>query len=291
MEIFKNMSLFVEIAKVSSFSGAAGILGLPNSTVSRRIADLEREMGLRLFKRTTRRVELTESGQIYFEHCKRLIQEAQFAYEEAANIQAKPIGLIRVSMPGDLAVIYLIDMFAAFSMLYPNIQFALDLTPKHVNMVSDPVDVAIRIGPSKDQNLIARPLATLSVGLYASLDYLEARGEPKHPQDLLKHDCLRITDIPWTLSNGKEGITLNVTGKFIANNPGMLRQLALKGMGIFPTAQKLVETDVNENKLNRVLPNWSAAPVTVYAMTETRLVSAKVRVFLDYLTDYFSKVK
>jgi DNA-binding transcriptional LysR family regulator len=291
MEIFKNMSLFVEVAKANSFSRAAEILGVPNSTVSRRIADLEREMGLRLFKRTTRRVELTESGQAYFEHCKRLIKEAQFAYEEVANIQAKPSGLIRISMPGDLAVFYLGDMFAEFSRLYPSIQFALDLTPTHVNMVSEPVDVAIRIGPSKDQNSIARPLVTFSVGLYASPEYLKKRGVPKRPQELLEHDCLRITDIPWTLSDSKDSQVVPVTGTFIANNPGMLRKLAISGVGIVSSTEKFIETDLQEKRLIRVLPKWAAAPVTVYAITETRLVSAKVRVFLDYLSEYFAKVK
>jgi DNA-binding transcriptional LysR family regulator len=291
MEIFKNMSLFVEVAKASSFSRAAEMLGVPNSTVSRRIADLEREMGLRLFKRTTRRVELTESGQVYFEHCKRLIQEAQFAYEEVANIQAKPSGLIRISLPGDLAVFYLGDMFAEFARQYPNIQFALDLSPTHVNLVSDPVDVAIRIGPSKDQNSITRPLITFSVGLYASPDYLKNKGLPKQPQELLEHDCLRIADIPWILSDGKDSQIVPVTGPFIANNPGMLRKLAISGVGIISSTGKFVETDLQENTLIRVLPKWSTAPVTVYAITETRLVSAKVRVFLDYLSDFFSKVE
>jgi DNA-binding transcriptional LysR family regulator len=291
MEIFKHMSLFVEVAKANSFSRAAEILGVPNSTVSRRIADLEREMGLRLFKRTTRRVELTESGQVYFEHCKRLIQEAQFAYEEVANIQAKPSGLIRISIPGDLAVLYLGDMFAEFSRQYPSIQFALDLTPTLANMISDPVDVAIRIGPSKDQNSITRPLATFSVGLYASLEYLKKRGTPKYPQDLLEHDCLRITDIPWTLSDGKDSQIVSATGTFIANNPGMLRKLALNGMGIISSTEKFIETDLQEKTLIHVLPKWAAAPVTVFAITETRLVSAKVRVFLDYLSEYFTRVK
>lgn len=291
MDLFKNMGLFVEVAKASSFSRAAGILGVPNSTVSRRIGDLEREMGLRLFKRTTRRVELTESGQGYFEHCKRLIQEAQFAYEEVANIQAKPSGLIRISMPGDLAVFYLGDMFTAFSRLYPSIQFALDLTPTRVNMASAPVDVAIRIGPSKDQNSIARPLATFSVGLYASPEYLKKRGVPKHPQDLLAHDCLRITDIPWTLSDGKDSQVVPVIGTFIANNPGMLRKLATNSMGIISSTEKFIETDLKEKTLIRVLPKWSTAPATVFAVTETRLVSAKVRVFLDYLRDFFASVK
>ncbi|MEI7841903.1 MAG: LysR family transcriptional regulator [Gallionellaceae bacterium] len=285
------MSLFVEVAKASSFSRAAEILGVPNSTVSRRVADLEREMGLRLFKRTTRRVELTESGQAYFEHCKRLIQEAQFAYEEVANIQAKPSGLIRISIPGDLAVFYLGDMFSEFSRLYPSIQFALDLSPTHVNMVSDPVDVAIRIGPSKDQNLIARPLATFSVGLYASPDYLKKRGVPKNPQELLEHNCLRIIEAPWMLSDSENSQIVPVTGTFIANNPGMLRKLAISGVGIISSTEKFVETDLQERTLIRVLPKWSTAPVTVYAITETRLVSAKVRVFLDYLSEFFSKVE
>ena len=285
MEIFKNMPLFVEVARASSFRRAAVALDMPNSTVSRRIAELERDVGLRLFNRSTRRVELTEGGRIYFEHCNRIIQEAQLAHQQLANMQAKPSGLIRASVPVDFSVLYLGPLLADFTMQYPDIRFELDLSPAQANLTTDPVDVAIRMGLPKDQNLIARQIADMAVGLFASPGYLKKWGVPKKPQDLLRHECLRMTESPWTLSHAKghKSHSLAVSGKFVANNVGMLRQFALNDMGIMLTAESWGLADVAEHRLVRVLPEWSSAKVPVYALTTTRLLPAKVRVFVDYL--------
>lgn len=284
MEVFRNMHLFVEVAKASSFRRAAEVLGLPNSTVSRRIAELEREVGLRLFNRSTRRVELTEGGRLYVENCKRIIQEAELARQELIDLQTQPSGVIRASMPVDFSVIYLSPLLADFSRSYPGIRFNLDLTPNQVDLMGDPVDVAIRMGPPKDQNLIARPIARLRTVLVASPEYLARRGIPAQPQDLLAHECLRMKDAPWTLIHRDGGSqTVEVSGQFVANNRGMLQQLALGGQGIVQSADSWVQADLAAQRLVRVLPDWAPPVVEAYALTATRLLPAKVRVFIDFL--------
>ena len=151
----KNMRLFVAVAAARSFRRAGSELGLPSSTVSRRIAELERDVGLRLFNRTTRRVELTEGGARYFETCRRIVQEAEQAYLELTQLQARPSGVIRASVPLDFSVIYLSPVLAEFARRHPAIRFDLDLTPRQADLIGDPVDFAIRMGPPKDQSLIA----------------------------------------------------------------------------------------------------------------------------------------
>ncbi len=284
MEIFRNMHLFVEVAKASSFRRAAEVLGLPNSTVSRRIAELERDVGLRLLHRSTRRVELTEGGRLYFENCKRIIQEGELARQELVDLQTQPSGVIRASMPVDFSVIYLSPLLADFSRCYPGIRFNLDLTPNQADLVGDAVDVAIRMGRPKDQNLIARPIARLRTILVATPDYLARRSIPAQPQELLGHECLRMKDAPWTLIH-RDGSsqTVEVSGQFVANNRGMLQQLALGGQGIVQSADSWVQADLAAQRLVRVLPDWAPPVVEAYALTATRLLPAKVRVFIDYL--------
>lgn len=287
MDIFKNMPLFVEVAKTRSFRRAADALEIPTSTVSRRISELERDIGLRLFNRTTRRVELTDSGRVYFGYCERIIQEAQLAHQELANMLAQPTGIIRASLPVDFSVMHLTPLLMKFTQLYPNIQFNLELTPSLANLVSEPMDIAIRMKLPTEQNLIARNIASLSMGLFASQGYLENRGIPKHPKDLLEHECLRMTDDHWVLNHlsGDNSQTIAVRGQFIANNLGMLRQLALNDRGIMITADNMAYVDVSEHKLIRVLPDWSPPTVQVYALTTTRLLPAKIRIFIDFLIE------
>ena len=284
MEVFRNMHLFVEVAKASSFRRAAEVLGLPNSTVSRRIAELERDVGLRLFNRSTRRVELTEGGRLYFDKCKRIIQEAELARQELTDLQSRPSGVIRASVPVDFSVIYLSPLLADFSRRYPGIRFDLDLTPNQADLMGDPVDVAIRMGPPKDKSLIARPIARIEAVLVASPDCLRQRERPTKPQDLLAHDCLRMKEAPWSLIHldGRRE-TVEVSGPFIANNRGLLQQLALAGQGIVQSSKSWVQADLEAGRLVHVLPDWAPPVVEAFALTTTRLLPAKVRVFLDFL--------
>jgi DNA-binding transcriptional LysR family regulator len=280
----KNMRLFVAVAAARSFRRAGSELGLPSSTVSRRIAELERDVGLRLFNRTTRRVELTEGGARYFETCRRIVQEAEQAYLELTQLQARPSGVIRASVPVDFSVIYLSPVLAEFARRHPAIRFDLDLTPRQADLIGDPVDFAIRMGPPKDQSLIARPIARIATALVASPAYLRGRRRPAQPQDLQDHACLRMKDAPWHLVD-REGNSrvVDVGGAFVANNRGLLYQLALAGHGVAQAPEIWVEPDVKAGRLIRLMPRWSPPEVQVFAVTTTRLIPAKVRLFLDFL--------
>ncbi len=285
--MLKNMQLFVEVAKAKSFRRAADVLGMPNSTVSRRISGLERDVGLRLFSRTTRQVELTDVGRAYFESCERIIAEARIAHQALVNMQAEPCGVIRVSMPVDFSIVFLSPLLADFAALYPDIRFDLDLTPASANVVGDAVDVSIRMWEPKEQNVIAKHIATLQTGLYASPAYLKSRDVIRQPQDLLNHECLRMRESGWVLrhADGSGIETVAVSGQFVANNLGFLRDLALQDKGIFFNAQKTAQRDLADQTLIRVLPEWSMPTAPVYALTATRLLSSKVRIFVDYLAE------
>lgn len=289
MKLLNDMALFVEVIQANSFRGAAEALGMPNSTVSRRIAELERRIGLRLLNRTTRRIELTEGGRLYYERCRRIVDEARLAHEEISELVDNPSGLLRLSMPIDFAVVYLAPLLADFAERYPHIQFDLDLTPKRLDLISAPVDLVIRIGALPDSQLIARPLGNLQRSLFASPSYLKRHGIPDSPTALIQHQCLRMLDAPWVLQSGEQQVSLAVQGRYLLNNVGMLRRLTLLGQGIAMLVDEMIAADLASGRLQRVLPHWQAQPLPVYAITETRLVPAKVRVLLDFLTQQFQR--
>ena len=274
MELLNDMALFVEVVKARGFRHAAEAVGMPNSTVSRRISALEKAIGLRLLHRTTRKIELTEAGQIYFERCKRIVDEARLAHEQLGELLAQPSGVLRASLPVDFANIYLAPLIAEFARLYPGISFDFDLTPRLVDLVAEPFDVAIRMGKPPDSNLIARQLANLPCYLYASPRYLEQFGEPGHPADLVQHECLGFRAIKantWTLHNAEESVEVAVGGRFQLNSVGLIRRLATLDQGIAVLPAEIVAEDVAQERLRRILLDWEGVPVPVYAMTETRL--------------------
>ena len=289
-QLLNDMALFVEVVKAKGFRGAAEAIGMPNSTLSRRISMLEKAIGLRLLHRTTRQVELTEAGQIYFERCKRIVDEARLAHEQLGEMLAQPSGMLRVSLPVDFAVTYLAPLIAEFARHYPGITFDFDLTPRRVDLVSEPFDVAIRMGESENSQLIARPLARLSTCLYASPDYLERSGEPGEPADLAQHECLGMAKTNmWTLHDGTRTTTISVGSRFAVNNVGMIRRLATMGMGIVLMPEEIAADDLAHDRLRRLLPQWQGSPTPVYAITETRLLPAKTQRFIEFLRERLAR--
>ncbi|RQH01108.1 LysR family transcriptional regulator [Paraburkholderia dinghuensis] len=283
-DYLNDMALFVEVVKARGFRNAGQAMGIPNSTVSRRISALEKTIGLRLLHRTTRKIELTEAGLIYFERCKRIVDEARLAHEQLGEMLAQPSGILRVSLPVDFAVTYLAPLVVEFAELYPGISFDFDLTPRRIDLVSEPYDVAIRIGESENSQLIARTLASLTPYLYASPGYLKRSGEPDKPGDLARHECLAILKAAaWTLHDGKRTTTVPVRGRFALNSVGMIRRLALLDQGIVLMPQEVVAEDLASGTLRRVLPDWHGAAVPIYAITETRLLPAKTQRFIEFL--------
>lgn len=291
MELLNDMALFVEVVKARGFRHAAEAVGMPNSTVSRRISALEKAIGLRLLHRTTRKVELTEAGQIYFERCKRIVDEARLAHEQLGEMLAQPSGVLRASMPEGFANIFLAPLVAEFARSFPGISFEFDLSPRSVDLVTEPVDVAIRMGEPPSSNLIARQLALLPRYLYASPDYLDVAGEPSQPADLARHECLRLRTAQsdkWALLQGSEKVEIVVGGRFLLNSVGMIQRLATLHMGVAVLARDIVTGDVASGRLRRVLPDWQATPIPAYAITETRLLPAKTQRFIDFLREHLS---
>lgn len=293
MKLLNDMALYVEVVRAKSFRGAAQAIGIPNSTLSRRIAGLEKAIGLRLLHRTTRRIELTEAGRVYFERCKRIVDEARLAHEQLDGLLAQPGGVLRVSLPADFANQFLVPLIAEFAHAYPGIAFELDLSPRRVDLVAEPFDVAIRMGEPPDSNLIARPLARLSQGLYASPDYLARAGEPAHPEDLAHHECLRFLGAradEWRLSDGRETVEIKAGGRFRLNNVTAIARLAEQGLGIAVLADAIIG-QLTAGHLRRVLPRWQSMRVPVYAITETRLLPAKTQRFIEFLIDRLSPLR
>ena len=289
VEFLNDMALFVEVVKAKSFRRAAEAIGVPNSTLSRRISALEKAIGLRLLHRTTRKIEPTEAGQLYFERARRIVEEARLAHEQLGEMLAQPVGVLHASLPVDFANIFLAPLLAEFARRYPGISFEFDLTPRRVDLVTEPVDVAIRMGEPPSSNLIARQLARLPRYLYASPRYVELHGEPGEPADLLRHECLRLKPAEvtgWSLHRGKETVEIAVGGRFLLNSVGMIRRLATLDLGIAVLPEEIAADDVAAGLLHRVMPAWQAPSVPVYAITETRLLPAKTQRFIEFLREH-----
>ncbi|MDR1076066.1 MAG: LysR family transcriptional regulator [Xanthomonadaceae bacterium] len=284
-----DMALFVEVVNAGSFRGAAQTTGIPNSTISRRIALLEKDIGLRLLHRTTRKIALTEAGQVYSERCKHIVAEASLAHQQLTRMTAQPHGVLRVSLPVDFGATYLAPLIGQFAERYPDLSFEFDLTPRRSDLVSEPLDVAIRIGELPDSSMIARQIAQLPGFLYAAPAYIDRHPPLEHPLALSAHECIRLsasaTPNIWKLYNASGRVEVPVSGRFSINNMGMIHRLAIQGLGIAALTPEIVGDDLQAGRLRRVLPEWAPAPVPIHAVTETRLLPAKTQRFIEFMSE------
>lgn len=282
-----DMVLFVEVARAASFSVASRNLNVPGATLSRRIAAMERELGVRLFNRTTRQVELTETGQRYFERCGPLVDEARLAQESLRETAAQPRGHVRISMPVDLGVSVLGPMLSDFARQFEGITFDLDLSPRNTDLVGEPVDLAIRLGRVTNEQLVARCIGHVDQCLFAAPAYLALRGIPGKPADLMQHECilLRGTQLQtvWPLQGNSEAAEVAVRGRFMVNNVGLMRVLAERAMGIALLAPSLVREQLADGRLVPVIPDWRGPPLPIHAVMASRMQPARVRALIEFL--------
>ncbi|MBS0543487.1 MAG: LysR family transcriptional regulator [Proteobacteria bacterium] len=285
-----DLLIFARVADAGSFSRAADRLGLPKSTVSRRIALLEERLGERLMLRTTRRLTLTEFGQHLLEHARQVASEVDAVQALAEHRQARPSGRLRVSMPSDFANLLLTDMLAAFVAMHPEVSLELDLSPRRVDLVGENFDVALRMGALPDDALLAaRKIAVFPHGLYAAPSYLAEHGEPAAPEDLGEHQALRLLGrngdpIPWILECGTQRWEGVPPGRATANSPELLIRLARAGAGIAAVPEFAASPRVRRGELRRVLPDWCLPSHTAWAVFPgRRLMPAKTRAFIDML--------
>ena len=285
-----DLLVFARVADLGSFSKAAARLGWPKSTGSRRISQLETQLGERLLLRTTRRQTVTEFGQQLLDHARQVVMEVDAVMALREHRQALPSGRLRVSMPSDFANLLLADTLAAFVAMHPGIALELDLSPRRVDLLGEGFDVAVRMGDLPDDNLLAaRRLAVFSNGLYAAPAYLAEHGEPTSPDDLTRHAAVRMLagngePMGWTLIQGEDRWQGVPPGRATANSPELLIRLARAGVGIAAVPDYFAQPDVRRGELRRVLPAWCLPSATAWAVFPGRkLMPAKTRVFIDML--------
>lgn len=290
-----DLLLFARVVDEGSFSRAAERIGLPKSTVSRRIASLEATLGERLLLRTTRKLTVTDFGHSMLEHANQVAAEVEAAASLAQHRQVEPSGRLRVSMPGDFANVILGPLLAEFIASHPAISLEIDLSPRRVDLIGENFDVAIRMGNLPDDaSLAARPVALFSAGLYASPAYLARRGVPTGPEALMQHDALRLLGrngepAPWILIREKARWEGTPPGRATINSPELLIRLARSGAGITAVSDHFAQPYVVTGELKRVLPEWSIPSSPAWAVFPgRRLMPARTRVFLDALQAEFS---
>ena len=293
-----DLLLFARVVDEGSFSRAAERLQLPKSTVSRRVAALETELGERLLLRTTRKLTVTDFGRAVLDHAHHVVEDVAAAESLAQNRQTEPSGRLRVTMPSDMANNVLAPLLADFVLTYPAISLEVDLSARFVDLVGENFDVAIRMGELRDDaSLVARRIAVFSGSLYAAPAYLARRGTPPEPEALMEHDALRVLarngdPTPWILTHGDarwEGIP---PGRATVNSPGLLMRMAIHGAGIAVVGDHFASPYLQRGELVQVLPDWRAPSVSAWAVYQgRRLMPARTRVFLDALTATFTGEK
>lgn len=297
----KNISaddyiLFVAIVEQESMVRAAEHLGMPKATVSRRLTNLEAALGQRLLLRTTRRLTLTDFGQEFLEHCRRVAEEVASTRDFVHSQEEQPRGRLRVSMPGEYARQNFSRAFATFIEAYPEIQLELDLTSRRVDLIGERFDLAIRMGAlDNDSALVARKIDEQSIGLYASPIYLALHPAPAHPDELEHHESVRLMSVrgsavPWKLLRGKSVWEGTPHGRLTLNSMDVIQQLLLDGAGIGALPDRFAAEEVRFNRLVRVMPEWCLPAVPAWALTPMRrYLPAKTRAFLAHLDQYIGQ--
>jgi DNA-binding transcriptional LysR family regulator len=280
--------VFARVVETRSFTAAAQQLGLPKSTVSRKIAQLEERLGVRLLQRTTRKLNLTEVGQAYYERCARIVQDIAAAEQVVTDMQTAPRGLLRVTAPVDLGSTYLGALVAEFLAQYPEIQMELDLSDRVVDLIEDGVDLGIRFGPLTESSLIARKLGTIRLRCCASTAYLAEHPAPDTPAQLAEHDVLVFAPsgriVPWMMHGPDGVIDATPRGRLISNGVLALRDAARAGAGVTLLPEFVIADDVAAGGMAYVLPAWSLHASELFAVyPSTRNLSPKVRAFLEFL--------
>ncbi|WP_085277633.1 LysR family transcriptional regulator [Pseudogulbenkiania subflava] len=290
---FNQAAVFVKVVQAGSFSAAARLLGLPTSTVSNRVATLEKRLGVTLLQRTTRRLKLTEVGELYYQHASAGLGHMIDAEAAVTESTGEPKGLLRVTAPADIGDQLLANVVNQMRRDYPKVSIDMVLMNHYVDLVAEGVDVAIRTGALKDSSLIAKTAGVAQWVPFASPDYLKAASTPDLPQDLRHHGCLQFTPLgkeSWTLKGKDSSVTVPMAGQVLINDIRVIRSMALAGAGVALLPMYLCRDDCTEGRLVRVLPEWHAKADPVHIVyPRQRFMAPKLRAFINLATQELGK--
>lgn len=283
-----DIVVFTKVVETRSFTGAADALGLPKSTVSRKLAQLEERLGVRLVQRTTRKLALTEIGEAYYERCARIVADVVSAEQLVTDMQSTPRGRLRVTSSVDFASRYFGKIIADFLDVHPDINVELEATDKVVDMIEDGFDLALRFGQMPESTLIARRMCAVYLIACATPEYLARRGTPTAIEELDEHDHILFTPASrnqtWTLVNGDASYDFGRPARFASNNFGAVMCAAVAGTGIALVSDFMVGDELASGRLVRVLPDWTTRPTDVHAVYPAREnLPPRLSLFIDHL--------
>jgi len=289
-----DREVFFGVVEAKGFAAAARRLGTTPASVSRRVKALEQRLGVRLLQRTTRKLSLTDAGERYFSEGRRLLRELDVLEQALTAAAREPEGELRIVAPMSFGQRRLGPLVARFAALHGKLRISLLLEDRESDLFDEAADLAIRIGYPADSSLVARAIAPVPRHVCASPAYLHRRGCPQSPEDLLQHDCLHYNLISereeWSFRGDDSERTLAIRGRFCSNNGDVLAQAAVAGLGITLLPDFIVEDDLAQGRLVKVLEDYERAPFTLFALYPSRQhVPAKTRAFLEYLLEQLAE--
>lgn len=295
MNQVSELAFFTQLIRLGSLAATARELNLTPPAVSKRLAQMEQRLGVRLLNRTTRSISLTAEGELYLINARRILGEIEEMERQVSSSRAEPKGLLRVNAPLGFGRTHVCPVISSFVRRYPEVEVQLHLTDRPINLPDDAIDVAIRFGELPDSRLIARKIAANRRLLCAAPSYLEAFGQPETPKDLMQHNCivLRQNDAAfgiWRLSRGKQTESVKVRGSLSTNDGEVALNWALDGHGILMRAEWNLASHLSSGRLVEVLSDYETPPADIYAVYLERLnLSAKVSFFIKHLREFFRR--
>ncbi len=296
MNRFDDMQTFVRVVEAGSLSAAADRMGIAKSAVSRRLNDLESRLGVQLLRRTTRRLNLTDTGRSFYERCLRILADVEEAETAVSQEHGTLRGRLRVAVPLSFGLLHLGPAITDFMQRHPLVQFDLDFNDRQVDLLAEGIDIAVRIARLEDSTLVARRLWSSRLLLCASPDYLQAHGRPQIPTDLASHQGLlysNASDPALLVLQDGDGVEYRVRlqERLRSNNGDFLRQAAVAGQGILHSPSFIAYQSLQRGELVTLLDDYSSSPLHAYAVyPQTRHLSQRVCAFVDFLVERFAGV-
>lgn len=296
MDELKRVGVFTKVVEARSFSEAARQLGVAKSAVSKQIAQLEKEVGVRLLNRSTRSLSLTEAGEIFYRHSAEIVNRSKIALSELRQYQNQPTGTLRVSSPISYGTIHLVPVIKELRELYPLLKIDLLLEDRVINMVEEGVDLAIRVGWLQDSSLIAKKICESPMTLFASPEYLAKQGYPKTPLELQQHQWISLSilksPLRWQFEKNAKEYQVQMQSQLKTNSVEAVLALARNGLGLSALANYAVYDDIQQGLLQPVLTEYKLEPVGIYAVYPHREhVPPKVRIFIEFLSKHCQQAR
>mgnify|MGYP003624703764 CR=1 FL=1 len=286
---WQGINEFVAVAESQSFSLAARNLSISTAQVSRQITALEKRLQVKLFYRTTRKVSLTEEAQLFYQHCRHVLNDLESAEQAITNLQSTPQGTIRITAPLIYGEQKILPIVNDFLLLYEEVEIISELTNQRIDLIEGGFDIAIRLGHLEDSSLIAKRLGQRVNNVCASADYLKKHGEPKVLSDLKNHNCLLGTKDYWHFTEHGKEKNIKVKGNMRCNSGVALLDAALKGIGLVKLSDYHVQPYIQSGQLISVLDQFRDPSEGIWAVyPQNRYLSPKIRLFIDYLAEHLN---